>query len=64
MSQASNSPAVFRGVIAIELRDGSPPERAALPAASAGEVAALLGRDLAKLAPDVADCELALLAAH
>ena len=64
MSQASNSPAVFRGVIAIELRDGSPPERAALPAAVAGEVAALLGRDLAKLAPDVADCELALLAAH
>ncbi|MEN9311677.1 MAG: hypothetical protein RLY77_1802, partial [Pseudomonadota bacterium] len=64
MSQASDSPAVFRGVIAIELRDGSPPERAALPAAVAGEVAALLGRDLAKLAPDVADCELALLAAH
>ena len=31
---------------------------------AAGEVAALLGRDLAKLAPDVADCELALLAAH
>ncbi|HOV96476.1 MAG TPA: hypothetical protein PK789_06875 [Thermomonas sp.] len=62
-AQAAN-PAVFRGVIAIELRDGSPPERAALPAASAGEVAALLGRDLAKLAPDVADCELALLAAH
>ena len=38
-AQAAN-PAVFRGVIAIELRDGSPPERAALPAASAGEVAA------------------------
>ena len=64
MSTPASSPAVFRGVIAIELRDGTPPERAALPANAAGEVAALLGRDLAKLAPDVADCDLALLAAH
>ncbi|MDE2407183.1 MAG: hypothetical protein KGL91_04905 [Xanthomonadaceae bacterium] len=64
MSQPVASPAVFRGVIAIELRDGSPPQRAALPAAAAGEVASLLGRDLAKLAPEAAECDLALLAAH
>lgn len=64
MSQPSASPAVFRGVIAIELRDGTPPARAALPAEVAGEAAALLGRDLAKLAPEVADCDLALMAAH
>jgi hypothetical protein len=64
MPEASPSPAVFRGVIAIELRDGTPPERAALQAHSAGDVAALLGRDLAKLAPEVAACDLALLTAH
>ena len=64
MSFIAPDPAVFRGVIAIELRDGGMPERAALPADVAGEVAALLGRDLAKLTPDVADCELALMAAH
>lgn len=56
--------AVFRGVIAIELRDGGMPERAALPAEAAGEVAALLGRDLAKIAPEAAGCDLALMAAH
>ena len=64
MSFTAPDLAVFRGVIAIELRDGGMPERAALPADVAGEVAALLGRDLAKLTPDVADCELALMAAH
>lgn len=64
MSFTAPDPAVFRGVIAIELRDGGMPECAALAAGSAGEVAALLGRDLAKLTPDVADCELALMAAH
>lgn len=64
MSFTVPKPAVFRGFIAIELRDGDMPERAALSAVSAGEVAALLGRDLAKLTPDVADCELALMAAH
>ena len=55
---------VFRGVVALELRDGTPPQRAALGAAAAGELAALLGRDLAALAPGVRDCDLALMAAH
>lgn len=64
MPQTPAELAVFHGVIAIELRDGTPPQRAALPATAAGEVATLLGRDLAKLAADAADCELALLAAH
>ena len=57
-------PATFRGVIALELRDGAQPARAALDAASAGDVVALLGRDLAALVPQVRDCNLALLAAH
>lgn len=57
-------PAIFRGVIALELRDGTPPRHAALSAADAGELAAMLGRDLAALVPGVRDCDLALLAAH
>ena len=55
---------VFRGVVALELRDGTPPRRAALGADGAGELTALLGRDLAALAPAVRDCDLALMAAH
>ena len=60
---ASAAPA-FRGVIALELRDGTPPTRPALDAAGAGDVVAMLGRDLAKLVADVAGCDLALLGAH
>lgn len=55
---------VFRGVVALELRDGAPPQRAALDAGAAGELTALLGRDLAALVPAVRDCDLALMAAH
>ena len=55
---------VFRGVVALELRDGTPPQRAALAAEAAGELTALLGRDLAALVPAVRDCDLALMAAH
>ena len=54
----------FRGVIALELTAGDPPKRAALRADAAGELASRLGRDLAKLAPAVGDCDLALFAAH
>ena len=54
----------FRGVIALELRDGIAPLRAALPAGDAGDIAAMLGRDLAKLADATSTCELALLGAH
>lgn len=55
---------VFRGVVALELRDGTPPGCAALGAQAAGELTALLGRDLAALVPGVRDCDLALVAAH
>lgn len=55
---------VFRGVVALELRDGTPPRHAALGAEAAGELTALLGRDLAALVPAVRDCDLALMAAH
>ena len=54
----------FRGVIALELRDGDPPKQAALRADAAGQVATQLGRDLAKLVPAAGDCDLALFAAH
>lgn len=54
----------FRGVIALELRDGDPPTQAALRADAAGELATQLGRDLAKLMPTAGDCDLALFAAH
>lgn len=64
MSLTPNEPAIFRGVIALELRDGTPPLHAALVAADAGELVTLLGRDLAALAPGVRECDLALLAAH
>ena len=57
-------PAIFRGVIALELRDGMPPLHPALVADAAGELVAMLGRDLAALVPGVRDCDVALLAAH
>lgn len=60
---ASDAP-VFRGLIAVELRDAGLPERPALSSAAAGEIAALLGRDLAKLAPAVVGCNLAVLGVH
>ena len=55
---------VFRGVVALELRDGTPPQHAALNAEAAGELTVLLGRDLAALVPAVRDCDLALMTAH
>lgn len=61
---ANENQHVFRGVIALEWRDGAPPQRAALGADAAGELVALLGRDLAAHAPGVRDCDLALMAAH
>ena len=64
MALSSTSPSVFRGVIAIELRDGEPPQQPALQAEQAGEAAVLLGRDLAKLEARVRDCDLVLMAAH
>ena len=56
--------AIFRGVIALELRDGAPPLHAALAAEAVGDLVAMLGRDLAALVPGVRDCDLVLLGAH
>ena len=64
MSLTPAEPAIFRGVIALELRDGTPPLHRALAAVAAGELVAMLGRDLATLVPGVRDCNLALMAAH
>ena len=64
MALTPSGPAVFRGAIALELRDAIVPAHAALPADTAGDLAVLLGRDLAALAPAVRDCDLALMAAH
>lgn len=52
------------GVMALELAPGTQPERAALPQGDAGRLAALLGRDLAALVPEVRALELTLAAAH
>ena len=62
MSMTPAEPAIFRGVIALELRDGAPPLHRALMAPAAGELVAMLGRDLAALVPAVRDCDLALMA--
>ncbi len=56
--------ACFHGVFALELAGGQAPGRAALPQALAGELAALVGRDLAALADGAAGLELVLAAAH
>lgn len=52
------------GVIALELAAGHAPQRAALGAAEASELAEKLGRDLAVHAPQVRDLDLVLAAAH
>ncbi|WP_227978054.1 hypothetical protein [Arenimonas daejeonensis] len=51
------------GALALELAPGSHAERAALAPASAGELAALVARDLAKLVPEAAQLDLGLVAA-
>ncbi|TQM16892.1 hypothetical protein FB548_0260 [Pseudoxanthomonas sp. 3HH-4] len=52
------------GVIALELAAGHPPQRAALAASEASELAGKLGRDLAVHAPQVRDLDLVFAAAH
>ncbi len=55
---------VVRGALALELVPGSQPGRAALRQAEAGALAALVGRDLAALAPDAAALDLVFAGAH
>lgn len=52
------------GVVALELAGGQQPTHAALDAGQAGELAALIGRDLAKLVPQVSKLDLVFAAAH
>ncbi len=52
------------GVIALELAGGQQPQQAVLPSDQAGELAALVGRDLAKLVPQASGLDLVLAAAH
>ena len=55
---------VVKGVLALELAGGATPERMALPQAEAGELAARIGRDLAKLVEAASGLDLVLAAAH
>lgn len=52
------------GVMALELAGGEQPRKAALSSEQAGELAALVGRDLAKLVPQASGLDLVLAAAH
>ena len=52
------------GVLALELAGGQQPRKAALSSEQAGELAALVGRDLAKLVPQVSGLDLVFAAAH
>ncbi|MGF0668998.1 hypothetical protein ACQRWG_14385 [Stenotrophomonas maltophilia] len=52
------------GVLALELAGGEIPRQAVLSAEQAGELAERVGRDLAKLVPQVAELDLVFAAAH
>ncbi|MCD7099901.1 hypothetical protein [Stenotrophomonas sp. MMGLT7] len=52
------------GVLALELSGGHVPAHAALAAQQAGELAGLIGRDLAQLVPQARELELCVAAAH
>lgn len=52
------------GVLALELAGGASPQQAAMSSEQAGELAERMGRDLAKLVPQVAGMELVFAGAH
>lgn len=52
------------GLLALELSGGDAPEQAALSTDTAGELAVLVGRDLAKLVPQVTELDFVFAAAH
>jgi hypothetical protein len=54
----------INGLLALELTGGNAPARAALTQHQAGELAARMARDLAKLVPEAAQLDLVLFAAH
>lgn len=52
------------GLLALELAGGDAPQRAALDTDAAGQLAALVGRDLAKLVPQAPELDFVFAAAH
>ena len=52
------------GLLALELAGGDAPQRAALDTEAAGQLAALVGRDLARLVPQVPGLDFVFAAAH
>src|SRR5687768_11305645 len=52
------------GMLALELRGDAPVARASLTQAEAGELAALMARDLAGFAPEAAQLQLVTVGAH
>ncbi len=52
------------GVLALELAGGQSPQYNAISSAQSGELAALVGRDLAKLVPQVGELDLVFAGAH
>jgi hypothetical protein len=59
----ADTPSCCLGALAIELRPGAVAARDALPTADAGDLAARVARDLARIAPDAAALDFALVAA-
>lgn len=60
----STTDSYVMGVMALELSAGEQPGQAALPPQHAGALVERLGRDLARLVPQVGDLDLCLAAAH
>lgn len=64
MPTLNTETAAVRGLLALELRPGHAPAQAALSQAAAGALAALIGHDVAQVAPAAERLELVLGAAH
>lgn len=60
----STTDTTVMGVMALELSAGRPPQHAALRPSQASELAERLGRDLARLVPQVRGLDLVFVAAH
>jgi len=63
-TQTARPRMIIRGALALELKPGTAPERAAMGQDEAGALAALIGRDLAKLAAPVSSMDLVFAGAH
>jgi hypothetical protein len=63
-TQTARPRMIVRGALALELVPGTQPGRAALHQETAGALAALIGRDLARLAAEAAALDLVFAGAH